>query len=138
MSKKILFRAIPQIILVLFILGAFISQFIVLIIKVDIRAYIPYYSVGIPAFVGYGLGILWSICYIIAAISKVHTTPELVLLCSSLFMVVVGSLISQILLVIKYDQNLAMSMWQSLLPFMISVVIAAILYCASVVLYYIK
>lgn len=131
-----MFRIILRVFLILLIIIAFIAHFVLLIVKIDRFAEISYTVVGIPAFVAYGLIFLWAAYWSLRGYIQMKEEPEKQMLYKCLLLITGGAIISQALLVKKYDYLIDISYWQSLLPFIFFVFLAGILYIFAVTLNY--
>ena len=124
MILNLLFR----ILFVVVIITSFIAQFVLLILKIDRYTEISYTTIAIPAFIGYGGIFLWAVYYDMISFIHGKDSPEMWMLYNCLMLITGGAIISQALVVRKYDYSNGLAYWQCLLPFIFFFTIAGILY----------
>lgn len=129
---RIIFRAF----FILSIIIAFITHFILLIIKVDRQAELSYLNICIPALYAYSGIILWAIYWFFINFLLYPNKAFVSMLYLALLFVSVGSMVSQVLLAQKFDYTIDISYWQALFPFMFFVFLGGIMFLLTSILKY--
>ena len=114
-------------IFVAIVAGLLVTHFILLILRVDRITMITFWVVSIPAFVAYGLSLIYFSGMGLLFVEQLHCYSR-GMRYFSLAVIAGGSLWSQIALSGKFETDFEITYWQALLPFLVFVIIGAIIY----------
>ncbi len=104
-----------------------VTHFILLILRIDRISMITFWQLSIPAFVAYGLALLYFGTMGMVLSARFHYYSR-AWRYFALAIIAGGSLWSQIALAGKFETDFSLTHWQALLPFLVAVVIGAVIY----------
>ena len=108
-----------------------VGHFILLILKVERELNIPFSVVVLPALVAYGLGGILFL-QVSGYWRLIHQNPRLSVGFGALFILVIGSFITQSMLSLKFDLTKAYTLGQTLIPVLVALGVASVIFIVNV------